>query len=142
MKTCTKCEVDQPLENFRVRDKAKNTHQSWCKSCMKSHESTNYANNPVRRQAIRDNTRVMQNQNRVFVWKYLESHPCESCGTPDPRVLEFDHIDPSTKTGNVADLVSHSFSISKIEEEISKCRVLCANCHRLHTYEQQGWTTF
>lgn len=48
--------------------------------------------------------------------------------------FEFDHIDPSTKLSTVADLVG--CSRKRIDTEISKCRLLCCKCHRLHTIKQ------
>lgn len=83
-----------------------------------------------------------QKKHRIMLRKrlleYLMSHPCEKCGEADPIVLEFDHIDRSTKTTTVAKLMSGHRSWNTILNEINKCRVLCANCHRRHTYSQLG----
>ena len=75
---------------------------------------------------------------RVKLTEYLSNHPCEICGEDDPIVLEFDHIDPSTKHRTVSKMISGHTSWNKILNEIEKCRILCANCHRRHTYKQQG----
>lgn len=138
MKTCTRCKVDQPQTNFRKKARSKDGLHPWCKGCCKESEAATYANNPERRKAIRDNTNTMRQANREYVWRYLEEHPC-ACGEADPRVLEFDHIDPSTKLEDVSELVSKSYSLQTIKDEISKCRVMCANCHRRHTYIQRGF---
>lgn len=45
-------------------------------------------------------------------------------------MLDFHHIDPKIKTKTVARMTSNSTSNIKIEAEIDKCIVLCANCHR------------
>ena len=65
------------------------------------------------------------------------SHHCVVCGEDDPAVLEFDHVDQSTKDKAVSNMVVNS--IAKIKTEIEKCRVLCANCHKRHTATQLGW---
>lgn len=74
---------------------------------------------------------------RQAVFNYLKEHPCSECGEADPKVLEFDHLDRTTKSYNVSEMMG--LSIAKIEQEVLKCRVLCANCHRRHTAEQMGW---
>lgn len=75
---------------------------------------------------------------RKLLLEYLQENPCVMCGQDDPIVLDFDHIDPSTKTKGISKMLSGHYGWNKISEEIKKCRVLCANCHRRHTYLQQG----
>lgn len=65
---------------------------------------------------------------------------CQSCGIADHRVLDFDHIDPMTKEM----LISQSYNkpLRVLEAEISKCRLLCANCHRVATWESGGFDSW
>lgn len=54
---------------------------------------------------------------------------CQCCGyNRHTGSLECHHIDPTQKEKNVRDLIMKSWE--KIEEEIKKCILLCANCHR------------
>lgn len=76
---------------------------------------------------------------RNLIWKYLAEHPCTGCGETDPIVLEFNHRDPKTKVHNISDMITHFWSLKSIMEEIEKCDVLCANCHRRLTAQQFGW---
>lgn len=76
---------------------------------------------------------------RGIVLEYLDTHPCVVCGELDPIVLEFDHLDPSTKYGSIADLVGRTHGEATIRREIEKCQVLCANCHRRKTAKQLGY---
>ena len=63
----------------------------------------------------------------------LKDKPCEDCGfCGAPYQMDFDHVDPKTKLANVATM-RHA-SKEKILEEIAKCRLLCACCHRLRTH--------
>lgn len=73
---------------------------------------------------------------RAFVKKHLLEHPCVDCGEPDIRVLEFDHIDPSTKEHSVSRMVSQGYATEKVAAEMAKCEVRCCNCHRLRTRRQ------
>ena len=50
-------------------------------------------------------------------------------------ILEFDHIDPKTKSHNICDIGHGSWQV--IEEELSKCRVLCKPCHVNTTARQR-----
>ena len=60
---------------------------------------------------------------------------CCKCGyNAHPAALDFNHIDPKTKSGNIADKIMH-WSMEKLLEEVDKCEVLCSNCHRIHSYE-------
>lgn len=36
---------------------------------------------------------------------------------------------------NVSKMVTYGFSLEEIEEEVKKCDVLCANCHRKEHYD-------
>jgi hypothetical protein len=48
-------------------------------------------------------------------------------------VLEFHRIRGSKKK-EVTKLVSLGYSLETIEEEIAKCIVVCASCHKRRTY--------
>src|SRR3546814_8531418 len=61
---------------------------------------------------------------------HLRAHPCVDCGETDPVVLEFDHL--RDKVGNVSAMV-HSNELWRLVDEIEKCEVVCANCHRRRT---------
>ena len=75
--------------------------------------------------------------NQIVVRAYLETHPCVDCGITDWRVLEFDHV-RGEKYMDIAKLMRVSSNIDKLMEEIAKCDVRCANCHRLKTIERSG----
>jgi hypothetical protein len=70
--------------------------------------------------------------------EYLSSHPCVECGETDVRVLEFDHIEAGTKIRAVTTMLARGSSWAVILKEISKCEVVCANHHRIRTYERMG----
>ncbi len=56
--------------------------------------------------------------------------PCMDCGGKFPSVaMDFHHIDESIKDPKFANL--KTWSMKRINEELDKCAVLCANCHRV-----------
>lgn len=71
------------------------------------------------------------------LYALLSNSCCVDCGIADPIVLEFDHLDPSTKTNNVSNMLSLSWKT--IQTEIDKCDIVCANCHRRRTAKQFSW---
>ena len=55
---------------------------------------------------------------------------CLKCSENDSIVLEFHHRNPQTKITGIGEMVSRGYSRKAIEEEIKKCDILCANCHK------------
>lgn len=55
---------------------------------------------------------------------------CTDCEVKDWRVLEFDHVRGEKKFGFDR---AHDYHIDKVLEEIKKCEVVCANCHKIRT---------
>lgn len=88
-----------------------------------------------RKEKIRQYTKSSRERNRAFVREHLEAHPCVDCGESDPIVLEFDHV-RGEKRNDVANLVNRAVSIMTLQEEIKKCDVRCANCHRRITFKR------
>lgn len=62
---------------------------------------------------------------------------CAVCGfNAHPAALDFDHIDRKDKSFDISQCVGAK-SDDIILSEIAKCRVLCANCHRIKSYENK-----
>lgn len=80
----------------------------------------------------------MREKARNFIWDYLSENPCVDCGEKNPVVLEFDHIN-GEKSSSISKMVSSYMSVEKISEEIEKCVVRCANCHRIVTSSRGNW---
>lgn len=67
----------------------------------------------------------------------LRGNRCSRCNNTFPLVCyDFHHIDPSTKKENTIDWNQED---NLLKEEMNKCSVLCANCHRIvHWGEKNG----
>ena len=70
-----------------------------------------------------------------WFWKFKEGLVCSKCGESHPAVLQFHHL--RDKEREIGRLVNSNCSQEKIMNEISKCVVLCANCHLLLHYNEQ-----
>ncbi len=69
----------------------------------------------------------------------LKLGKCELCHyTNDDCIFlfDYDHIDPKTKIAAISEMIRLGYSWSEIKAEIQKCRLLCCNCHRIHTSTQ------
>lgn len=65
----------------------------------------------------------------------LKERPCIDCGLKfPPYVMDFDHKDKSTKKYNIS-LMLNNQGWKIIKEEVAKCDIVCANCHRIRTYK-------
>lgn len=56
---------------------------------------------------------------------------CLNCGEDDAVVLDFHHRKSSEKEFSICDGLRR-YARQRIVDEIAKCDVLCANCHRRH----------
>ena len=103
---------------------------------MSAYCKAHYAKNASAHNARRIASDVVyQSRNQAYVEKYLATHTCIDCGASDPIVLEFDHLrDKSFSIGSV--LPRNSWQ--SILDEIAKCEVVCANCHRKRTAFRRG----
>lgn len=77
---------------------------------------------------------------RAHLFELLSTKACIDCGEKDPIVLEFDHRNSKEKFKIVGKMLSGHYSWKSVLEEIGKCDIRCANCHRKKTYrEQDSW---
>lgn len=53
-------------------------------------------------------------------------------------VLDFDHRPGEIKTRSVSEMLKNNASDEDIASEISKCDLVCANCHRFRTAQRIG----
>lgn len=72
---------------------------------------------------------------RAFHYK---GSKCEMCGFDEPIMdfYDFHHTDESIKMRAMTDMFGH-FGWTKIKEELDKCVMVCALCHRRIHYEQR-----
>lgn len=79
------------------------------------------------------------NYRREVLRRYKKIKGCTRCGyKANALALEFNHIDYTSKKRTVASLMYHSWK--DIKTEVSKCEILCANCHQIETLEKNSPT--
>lgn len=130
VRLCGRCLRDLPLTSFNRHPKG---HQWWCRDCYRAYFGARAARH---RDQVRSARRQRQLAARSFVADRLRSSRCSDCGEADDRVLEFDHL--ADKRANPADMVRAGASTQSIQRELSKCAVVCVNCHRIRTAMREG----
>ena len=134
MNICSTCLNEKPVDEFNRKG---STLQSKCKECQRAYHRLYYQLNKSRFIAKnRRNKNRQRKRLRTILWD-VKQVPCQDCGgLYHPWVMELDHRDGSTKTAAVANLVSTGCTDARLLEEIEKCDVVCANCHRMRTYRR------
>ncbi len=75
-----------------------------------------------------------RNEIRRWLYTYKERRcECSRCGEERPPCLDFHH--PDEKEQGISTMVVDGYSKASIREEIDRCIVLCANCHRMEHYD-------
>ncbi len=83
----------------------------------------------------RDKQKEKHRQSRKEWYHNLkEERGCEMCGEDEPVCLDFHHTS-GDKTASVGTLATGGYAKDTVLEEIEKCELLCANCHRKVTYD-------
>ena len=138
-KKCTNCLRVKPVDEFHWKKKDVRRNGR-CSKCINKYCKTHYEKNKEKYKAKAriHNQRYIQ-EGRMFVRGLKMSNSCVECFESHPDVLEFDHVEPSTKNTDVSYMAQHAYSLKTIEEEIAKCILLCANCHRKRTALQKDW---
>lgn len=111
VKVCTACKKEKTEEEFYKKSNGR-LHAE-CKSCFNDRRMKSYYNK-------QDKVNQYKLQKGCLVCGYNEYSFC----------LDLHHKDGQDKEDNISRMVTKNFSWDKIENEINKCVVLCAICHR------------
>ncbi len=77
-----------------------------------------------------------QEGNQRWIDEYKAERGCSKCPERDIACLDFHHRDAGEKEINIGMFVKR-WSIERLGQEIAKCDVLCANCHRKHHRDER-----
>lgn len=128
---CCFCQADKDTDLFMTtgprRPKCKKCHSTYVNNYLKLNPDKAAAN---RKYASKSRAKRKATL-RLFV-NWLKEAPCFDCkGCFHPEVMEFDHVD--VKNFGISVMVSRTTTDERLMEEILKCELVCANCHRLRT---------
>lgn len=136
MRRCGRCQESKPLDDFAWRRKARGQRDNYCRpAVLRTSRSTigliggDISTRPRRKKAL-------VAERLVYLMAFLAEHPCVDCGEGDPVVLESDHLRDKEFC------IGKGFwdrSWQSVLDEIAKCEVVCANCHRRRTARRGGF---
>lgn len=134
LKQCSTCKENLAVEHFhKNKSKADGRHHC-CKQCQRNYYRKHYASNKEQYLARNKRTRKRR-QARMLQQK--ANTPCSDCGgTFHPFIMEYDHRDPSTKNFSIGSI--HKNAGRKLAEELEKCDLVCANCHKMRTFRRHS----
>lgn len=138
MKECTLCKESKELLEFNKNKRTKDGHSNVCRLCSNAESKKYYElNKDKHKEMVKIRRNNIVAENRLKLYEYLKINHCIDCGESNPIVLDLDHRDGVEKRSCISEMMQLSWNT--IEEELIKCDVRCANCHRIRTAEQQGW---
>lgn len=118
-KECKKCHVVKNVENFTLLKTG--YRHSYCRKCLRQY------NSKLKRKDTPTSV--------AYIRKQKESSPCVDCGSYFKYwIMDYDHVQ-GDKARSINKM--QRLSIETIKNEIDKCELVCANCHRIRTYERK-----
>lgn len=118
----------QWMAGYRKRPVVRKRMKSYLENYVRKNPEKSHQYNETRRQ------KTLNNYHYAAEWKRVRG--CV-CGENDPDALDLHHIDPKTKTLPVSRM--YHYTRKRIEEELAKCFVMCANCNRKkHAADRRG----
>ena len=125
MITCTKCGIAKEETLFYNRSDTKTKKTEQCKLCMTIQAKQWRRDHPNYQ---RDYCNKRRNKHKLEILNRF-NNKCAHCGLVDNHVVyDLHHLNPTEKEYNLAQILDHS--LNKIENELTKCILLCSNCHR------------
>jgi hypothetical protein len=103
------------------------------KQKQKEYRTTYYEKN---KETVLAATKVSAKRYKDQWREYKATLACVKCGQNHPATFDFHHVDSASKEASVNKLVRHR-AFKQAMEEVKKCTVLCANCHRIHHHEER-----
>lgn len=107
-KRCSRCKEILPFIYFYRNKHTKDGYNGWCKKCVTEWRKEHYKD------------WLQEIKNDLY---------CKYCGESENCCLDFHHVNGEKDLG-ISSMVSQKVSKKKIVDEIDKCIVVCANCHR------------
>lgn len=134
MKKCNRCNNEFEVSMFPKR---RGKLLGVCSRCYQQHYGDPATVDQTYRDKIRQANARRKERCRSYMATILTQASCMDCGISDPIVLEFDHREPDAKYRDISEIILDG-SIEVLKNELGKCDIVCANCHRRRTTAMQN----
>ncbi len=104
------------------------------KESLKRGSAKHYKENRLK---VLINTYQIKQRNRQQWIDFKRTLKCTFCAEDHPATLDFHHTDPSKKDREVSYYVKN-YQYARAMQEVEKCLVVCANCHRKLHWEENS----
>jgi predicted HNH restriction endonuclease len=74
-------------------------------------------------------TKATKQRNRAMWEEFKATLSCALCDETHPATFDFHHVFPDKKNIKIHKILTNG-AFKKLPDELAKCIVLCANCHR------------
>lgn len=125
-KTCSTCDKVKSLDQFNKKSAATDGLQNYCRDCNSEKVKKHYTQNKLERKQ-----QIVLRKKAIYKWflEYRADKACLYCGENESCCLEFHHRDPAEKDFEISNMANWGMSIERILKEMTKCDVVCSNCH-------------
>lgn len=126
MKICSRCKGEFTKINFSNDKSRKDGLSNRCKNCQRKLSRKHYIDNKL---TYKDRQETRRLKNAEYVNEVKETVGCSFCNEKRGICLDFHHKNKEEKSFSIASHLNYSIPI--LQEEMKKCIVVCANCHRV-----------
>jgi len=153
-KVCPCCKEEKQISLFKM----KKGRPTYCRYCWNHYKKSGrkvkglYTRDPitkktdlseehkkeVKRLANKKHNKLKREKIEAYLGEIFQNSACHDCGIKNVIVFQFDHREPAKKMYDISKLVGSGASLKRIQEEIAKCDIVCANCHFIRTANMFG----
>ena len=135
-KVCTKCKIEKDVGDFHFSCKISGELHFRCKKC-RNKSNRRYSKKAKAVKKRRESRKELIKSKRPWYINLKENKPCFDCGNKYPSyVMQFDHVPGRGEKKGPVSKMWRVNSKDVVLEEISKCDLVCANCHSIRTYKR------
>jgi hypothetical protein len=108
-------DTERAMPRIRDREKQRAYERAW------------YAKN---RETVMQKVKARKEAVATWFKAYKATLKCSRCGEDDPITLDFHHREQVGRKARLVWAWKRGWGIARLQRELAKCDVLCANCHR------------